>query len=135
MKSSNEISAKQQKLIALLLSERTIDAACNKANVAVTTYWRWMQDHRFLAEYRRARRGIIENTVAKLQSLAFAAIDTLERNLNCENPAVEIRSASIVLEQSIKGLEILDVDGRLEMLESLVKSQEEEQNVEVYWTH
>ena len=61
-------------------------------------------------------------------ALPTAAIDTLERNLNCENPAVEIRSASIVLEQSIKGLEILDVEGRLVMLESLVKHTEE-QNV------
>ena len=126
MKTSGEISAKQQKLITLLLTERTIDAACKKANVAVTTYWRWMQDAEFLVEYRSARRGILENTVAKLQSLAFAAIDTLERNLNCENPAVEIRSASIVLEQSIKGLEILDVEGRLEILESVVKRSEEQ---------
>lgn len=124
METNGELSVKQHKLIALLLTERTIDAACKKASVAVTTYWRWMQDPYFLREYRRARRGIIENTVAKLQSLTFAAIDTLERNLSCENPAVEIRSASIVLDQSIKGLELLDVDARLVMLETIIKENE-----------
>ena len=120
----SEISAKQEKLIALLLTEKTIDEACKKAGVNVTTYWRWMQNENFLMHYRKARRGILENTVAKLQSITFAAIDTLERNLNCENPAAEIRAAQIILEQSGKGLETLDVENRIESLETLVKQME-----------
>lgn len=122
----SEISAKQEKLIARLLTEKTIDEACKKSNVAVTTYWRWMKDENFLIYYRRARRGILENTVAKLQSVTYKAIETLERNLTCENPAAEIRSAQIILEQSVKGLEMLDVENRIEMLEELVKSWEKQ---------
>jgi hypothetical protein len=48
----------------------------------------------------------------------------LERNLNCENPAAEIRAAQIILEQSLKGLEILDIESRLETLELLSSSEE-----------
>lgn len=107
-----------------MLTERTIDAACQKAKVASTTYWRWMREAAFLREYRNARRGILENTVAKLQSIVFGAIDTLERNLSCENPSVEVRAASIVLEQSIKGLEMLDLEARVETLESLLRYKE-----------
>lgn len=121
----SEISAKQEKLIALLLTERNVNEACNKANVNVTTYWRWMQNENFLRHYRKARRGILENTVAKLQSITFAAIDTLERNLTCENPSVEVRSAAIILEQAIKGVETLDVENRLETLESFIRQNEE----------
>ncbi len=124
MNNSDGISTKQEKLIVLLLTEKTIDEACKKANVAVVSYWRWMQNENFLKHYRKARRGILENTVAKLQSITFAAIDTLERNLNCENPSVEVRSAAIILEQSIKGLETLDVENRLELLEILLKEME-----------
>lgn len=124
MKTLRKITVKQEKLIALLLSERTIDAACTRANIAVTTYWRWMKDAHFLGEYRRARRGILENTIAKLQSITFAAVDTLERNLNCENPSVEIRCAAVILEQSIKGIEMLDVENRLETLEEIVRLRE-----------
>jgi len=119
------ITAKQEKLIALLLSERTIDEACRKAGINATTYWRWMQDEEFLRQYRKARKGILENTVAKLQSITFEAINTLERNLYCENPSVEIRCAAIILEQSIKGLETLDIEGRLELLEELQKEREQ----------
>jgi hypothetical protein len=84
-----------------------------------------MQNGHFLQHYRTTRRGILENTVARLQSVTFQAIETLERNLTCENPSAEIRSAQIILEQSIKGLETLDLENRLEMLETLVKQKEE----------
>jgi molybdenum-dependent DNA-binding transcriptional regulator ModE len=125
MQTSDELTTKQEKLIALLLTEKTIDEACKKAGVNVTTYWRWMKDENFISQYRKMRRGILENTVAKLQSITYQAIETLERNLTCENPSVEIRCAQIILEQSLKGLEMLDIENRLEMLEHLVKHEEE----------
>jgi hypothetical protein len=123
MNKIRNISAKQERLIAFLLSERTVDGACRQANVGVTTYWRWMKDQSFLDEYRRARRGILENTVARLQSITLSAIDTLERNLNCENPGVETRTAAVILEQGLKGLELLDLEGRVEMLEGMLEAR------------
>lgn len=126
MKRSGEISPKQEKLVALLLTERTIEGACLKSGVAVTTYWRWMQDKTFISHYRNARRGILENTVARLQGITFHAIDTLERNLNCENPSVETRTAAFIIEQAIKGLEILEIENRVEMLEALMDSRKDE---------
>jgi hypothetical protein len=127
MYETDGLSVKQERLITYLLTERTIDAACAKAEVAVTTYWRWMKDPLFLTQYRTARDGILENTIAKLQSLSFEAIDTLERNLNCGNPSVEIRCATIILEQSIKGMEMLSLKTRVEQIENEMKEQENEQ--------
>ena len=127
MKTKKNISAKQEKLIAFLLTERTTDSACRRADVAVTTCWRWMKDERFLREYRRARKGLLETTVARLQAITASAIDTLERNLYCENPSVETRTAAIILEQAIRGLETLDVESRLESLESVIERKEVEE--------
>ena len=126
MQSSEKLSGKQEKLIALLVTERSADAACNKAQVAPSTLWRWMKNDAFVKEYRKIRRDILENAVAKLQSLAFQAIDTLERNLNCENPASEIRSAQIILEQTIRGVETLDVEERLEYMETVVNKEKQD---------
>lgn len=123
MKTSQELSHKKEKLIALLITERTIDAACSKANVNVTTYWRWMKDETFLKCYREARRGIIENAVARLQGASYRAIETLERNLACENPSAEIRAAQIILDQSLKGLEILEMELRVTELERIMKER------------
>jgi hypothetical protein len=127
MEHSESISKRQESLIAHLLTERTIDAACKKADVSASTYWRWMKEAPFLNEYRRAREGILENTVAKLQSLTYEAIDTLERNLHCENPSVEIRCATIILEQAIKGMEMLNLKARVEELEESLRREGSEE--------
>lgn len=126
MKRKLEISPKQQRLIACLVTERTVDGACRKAKVAVSTYWRWMKDETFVREYRQARRDIFENTTAQLPGLTQSAIDTLERNLSCGNPSVETRTAAIILEQAFKGFELFDLEQRLEALECLVDSKEVE---------
>jgi hypothetical protein len=119
-----KISTKQEKLIACLVTEPTIEKACEKAGVTTVTYWRWAQQEAFKKEYRRARRTIFENTVARLQSLTHEAVDCLERNLHCENASVEIRAASIVLDLSARGIETLDLEGRIEMLEELQRDKE-----------
>jgi len=125
MKTYSKLSAKQEKLIALLLTERKADLACAKAGVGVTTYWRWMKSEPFIGEYRRVRRSILENAVARLRSITSSAIDSLERNLYCENPSVEVRCASIILDQALKGVDILELENRVEILEHLLKEKEE----------
>ena len=126
MHSGEDLSANQEKLIGYLLTEKTTEEACRKAGINVTTYWRWMKEEKFLREYRKIRRGILENTVTKLQSITHQAIETLERNLHCENPGIEIRCAQIILDQSMKGLEALEVENRLEQLEATIISLEAE---------
>ena len=117
-----KISGRQERLISFLLSDRTAEEACQRAGVAFTTYWRWMKGNEdFLREYRNARKRVLEGTVGRLQAVVHKAIDTLERNLNCENPSVETRAASIVVTQAIRGLEILDVENRLAALEALIE--------------
>jgi len=126
MNTIRELSPKQTKLIGYLLAEKTIDEACQKAKIGVATYWRWMQDEAFLLEYRAARRVILENTISRLQSVTYRAIETLERNLNCNNPSAEIHAAQTILEQSLKGLEILDLERRLAEIErGICKSERE----------
>lgn len=123
MQGITELSAKQEKLIGFLLTERTAEAACAKADVSPSTFWRWMQTEEFRKQYRAARRSILENTVSKLQGISLQAIEALERNLNCENPAAEIRSAQIILEQTIRGIETLDLESRIEYLEALFEEE------------
>ena len=122
MKGFQKLSTKQEKLIACLIVEPTIEKACLKAGVTTVTYWRWNRLEEFKHEYRAARRTILENTISRLQVLTNKAVDCLERNLSCEAPGSEIRAAQIVLELSMKGLEILDIENRIEWLENVVES-------------
>lgn len=117
------LTPKQEKLIGCLLTERTIEQACEKANVAIVTHWRWMQQGSFVRAYRKARVDILEVIVAQLQRLTTAAVDTLERNLHCGNPSVEIRAASIILEQAAKGVETLDLEQRIQTIEDQLREE------------
>lgn len=85
--------------------------------------WRYLQDATFTARYRTARRQAVEQATGRLQRMMNDAVDALERNLSCENPAVEIRAAQLVIEQGIRGVELMDLQERIERLEQMLEMQ------------
>jgi hypothetical protein len=125
MKDSTTISTKQEKLIAFLVTEPTIEKACEKAGITPVTYWRWTKENEFKREYRKARRTILENAVARLQGLTLDAVDCLARNLNSEIPSIEIRAASMILDLAVKGVEMLDLEERLDIVERVQQNREQ----------
>lgn len=113
MKTNNK-----EKVIDALLSTSTITEAAKQAGVGETTVYRYLRDEAFKNEYRSARRDVVENTVGQLQGATAQAVETLTKNLTCGNPAAEIRAAQIILETSYKGVELIDLQMRLEILEA-----------------
>lgn len=120
----DKLNRKQEQAIAALLSASSIKAAASECGIAEVTLWRWLQIPDFQAAYRAARRQVVERAVSELQGACGEAVGTLKRNLTCENPAVEIRAAQIILEQGIKGVELMDLQERVERLETLLAEQE-----------
>lgn len=108
---------KAKALIALLNTNSIRDAA-KAVRLSEETLYRYLRESDFLQEYREARRQTVENAVSSLQRSASEAAETLRRNLHCENPAVEVRTAQIILENAVKGVELIDIIERLENLES-----------------
>ncbi len=120
----DKLNRKQEQAIAALLSASSIKAAADVCGMAEVTLWRWLQLPDFQAAYRAARRQVVERAVSELQAACGEAVEALKRNLTCENPAVEIRAAQIILEQGIKGVELMDLQERVERLEVLLAEQE-----------
>jgi hypothetical protein len=120
----DKLNRKQEQAIAALLSTSTIGEAAKACSVNDATMWRWLQLPDFQAAYRAARRQVVERAITELQAAASEAVETLKRNLTCENPAVEIRAAQIVLEQAVRGVELIDLQERVERLEGLLAEQE-----------
>ncbi len=107
---------KEKALTALLTSASITDAA-KSCGLSEKTLRRYLEDAEFQTEFRAARRVLFEQNIVRLQSLHAGAVDTLERNLNCENPSVEVRAAQIIIEGSRKDFETLDILQRLEVIE------------------
>jgi len=119
----DKLNRKQEQAIAALLSASSIKAAADVCGMAEVTLWRWLQLPDFQAAYRTARRQVVERAVSELQAACGEAVEKIKRNLSCDNPTVEIRAAQIILEQGIKGVEIMDLQERVEALERLLEQQ------------
>ncbi len=119
-------TANREKALAALLESATITEAAQKCGLNEKTLRRYLADGEFQKEFRAARRIIFEQNIIRLQSLHAGAVDTLERNLSCENPSVEVRAAQIVIESNRKDFETFDILERLETLENEHQKQIEE---------
>lgn len=117
--------ANRQKALTALLESASITDAAKSCGLSEKTLRRYLEDKDFQAEYRNARRMIFEQNIVRLQSLHAGAVDTLERNLTCENPSVEVRAAQIIIESSRKDFETLDILERLEILEKEAERKNE----------
>jgi hypothetical protein len=72
-----KLTAKQESVIAALLTEPTYAAAAAKAGIAESTLYRWMNHPEFRRAYRAARRELVEAAVGRIQSAAGEAVDAL----------------------------------------------------------
>jgi hypothetical protein len=108
----------QEKALNALLGSASLAEAAKKCGLNEKTVRRYLVDPEFQTEFRAARRIVFEQNIFKLQSLHAGAVDALERNLNCENPSVEVRAAQIIVEATRRDFETLDVLHRLEALEA-----------------
>jgi hypothetical protein len=119
-----KLSRVQEQAIGALLTEKTLDAAAARAGVSTSSLKRWMREEPdFVAGLRAARRAIVEAVIGRAQSAACEALDCLCRNLTAGPPAVQVAAAKELLSQAIKGIELVDVVERLELIERTLKER------------
>lgn len=108
----------KEKALTALLGTATVKDAAQRCKLSEKTLYRYLEDEGFNNEYRTARRRIFEQNIFQLQALHARAINTLNRNMDCECPSVEVRAAQIVIESNRKDFETHDILERLEFLEN-----------------
>ena len=113
----------KEKALNALLNCPSIREASKQSGLSEETIYRYLKDVEFKTEYQLARRRIFEQNIFKLQSLHDQAVETLQRNLSCENPSVEVRAAQIVIESNRKDFETFDILERLETLENVTETE------------
>jgi hypothetical protein len=114
-----KLTRKQEVAIAALLTAPTIADAAHAANISQPTLWRWLQREAFQATYRQARREAVSQAMAYLQQVAGEAVDTLRAVMqDSQKPAsARVSAARAVLELAIRGIELEDLEARLQVLE------------------
>jgi hypothetical protein len=117
MTAGSRQTRKRDVAIGALLTEPTIEAAAKAAGIGEKTLRRWLHEPDFDAAHREAREEVVRTAVGRLRALLGEAIETLRRGMTCGTPSVEIRAAVAVIEQVIKGTDVLDLAERVAAVE------------------
>ncbi len=120
-----KLSRKTEAAIVALLTHPTLAEAAKACGVSEATLWRWLQREDFQKQYREAQDKAFDGALGTLQSAATQAIKTLERNLDCSIPQVQITAAKMILEFTLKAREHFDYAARIKELESRLKDRED----------
>lgn len=118
-----KLKPKQESFMFALITEPTVTKAYQKANISNSTAYKWLKDETFKQALMEFRRELMKQTTAKLQANSIGAIDTLVAIMEDENqPAnARVQSSRTILEYAYKGLELEDIQERLDRLEQLQK--------------
>jgi len=83
-----------------------------------------MQKPEFAAAFREARRDAFSQSLARLQHASNVAVNTLLRVMtDREAPAASrVRAADVVLQATVRGMEVEDIEVRVSELERAAKA-------------
>lgn len=115
-----DLKPKQEKLIIALMSKATTEEAIKEAGINRSTAYKYLRDPDFSNEYRRIRRETMQQVTSKLQNASFIAVETLldvmaDKELSTSSSRVQ--ASRTVLENAYKGIEMDDLQQRIEQLE------------------
>ncbi len=114
-----KLPRKKQQAIAALLEYGTVKEAAQKIDIGSTTLFRWLQDDNFQKAYRAAKKRVVEHAISRLQKACSEAVDALWGvMMDPFCPATSrVTAAKTILEMSVKGVELDDLEARIEIIE------------------
>jgi hypothetical protein len=113
------LTAKQSRVLAILLETPNVAEAAIKAGVTARTIFRMLNDQAFGQAYREARDKLLTDVLTAVQSAAVEAVIVLRQVMTAEGvPAsARVSAARCVLEMALRGREIIEVEERVRALE------------------
>jgi hypothetical protein len=107
-------------LIQALAAGQTVAAAARLAGLSERTAYRRLGDPAVQAQVRTARADLFARVVGQLTGSLTAAVDTLVRNLDADQPSVQVRAAVALLDHAVKLRDSEELERRVAALELLL---------------
>ena len=116
---SENSEQKREIAIQALLVNSSVPQAAVKAGISERTLWRWLQDEKFQASYKEARRKAVAVAIGNMQIACSEAIMTLREVMSdTNNPATaRVSAARTILDMTLKSIETEELTERIERLE------------------
>lgn len=113
------LTAKQQRAIDALMTERTISDAAKACGVHRRTLERWRQDATFRDALRQAGDEYLAATVRRLVNLSGRAVDVLAVGMvKADAWPARIRAADVALGRVLQLRELHELEARIAALEA-----------------
>ena len=114
-----ELKPSQQRAILALLQEPSIAKAARTAGVGNRTLHNWLDDPKFVAAFRRAKRHVFEQAIGLTHRYTALAVNTLAKVMVDPSApyAPRVTAASAILRFSRDTIELEDIQERVEILE------------------
>ena len=127
----DKLSLLWDRAIAALLTHSRIHEAAKAIKVDSDTLRGWLKIPEFAEAYEAARREALDETVSALRLASQDAVRTLQRNMRCGQPAVEVAAAKCILDYlGLKGSDIQGADGRIPVQIQIVYAPKTQVNLD-----
>ncbi len=125
-KAGHNLTLKQQKALACLLAEPTIQEAAKAAGVSRQKLYDWLKQPDFKAALDEAKQLLFNDGLSTLKASMTDGIATLRSSLTDPDATVanRITAATKLIELALRCHEALEVETRLAALESQMNTKQ-----------
>ena len=116
----SELSPKQRKAVAALLSTGEVKAAAAEAGIHRDTLHRWLKEPQFLAAVREAEADALDELSRLLVRLGRTAVATIAKAMSdpVTPAATRVRAADVALNRLLQLRELAQLEARVQALEA-----------------
>jgi len=117
------LNTKQKQLITYIIEFGNITKACIKVKVERKTYYEWLKNEEFATELKLQQDNVYNNALIELKSLFNEAIDTYKVLLSSEDESIKFRTATAIIDNTVKLIENKELQERIEALEAATEEK------------
>jgi hypothetical protein len=123
MTEETKLTTKQAKTIPILLAAKTHEKGCKSARISKTTFYKWMQDEGFAAEFDRQRNKIAEAAFGMITQNIGKAASSLVGLLDTSDDRVKRLTANDIIGHFLKHKELKDLEERIQRVEDRLETR------------
>jgi phage terminase small subunit len=112
-----KLTTRQRKAIPLIVSGHTYTEGCEKAKINKTTFYKWLKEPDFKAEFDRQRNEITDEAFAILSQNLTKAVETLTGLMDTQDNRLKRLVCNDIIEHILQHREIEEINNRLTAIE------------------
>ncbi|MEW6714943.1 MAG: hypothetical protein AB1306_07640 [Nitrospirota bacterium] len=114
------LTERQHKAISAVLNSKNISEGVKAAKISRTQFYEFMKNPDFKAEFKRQRNELIDLALHELKISTAEAVGVLRKLLSAKNEGIQFKTATAIIENVLKSIQIENLEERLTKIEKEV---------------